>query len=86
MYDVEADPDQVNNLADDADHAAVKARLAKALDLWMKETGDSVPENISRDSFDRETGKALKLNGKPYSGVTPGEDRGATTINASGPK
>jgi arylsulfatase A-like enzyme len=81
---LKSDFNQLNNLAGDSKHATEKARLAKLMDQWMDETGDSVPDDISKDSFHRETGKALK--GLKYRGTSPGEDRGATKINKPGPR
>jgi N-sulfoglucosamine sulfohydrolase len=46
LYDTQADPWEVNNLASDSQHAAKLAELRAALDEWMRETGDlgHVPE------------------------------------------
>ncbi len=84
LYRMDSDPHQLENLAADPAYAGQKARLFKALDQWMDETGDSVPDNISRDSFDRETGKRLSV--KNYRGTPPGADRGATKVDAPGPR
>jgi arylsulfatase A-like enzyme len=40
LYDTEADPHQINNLADDPQHAEVKARLRKACFDWIRSSGD----------------------------------------------
>ncbi len=40
LYDLEADPQETNNLADDAKLAEVKIRLRTELDAWMKQQGD----------------------------------------------
>lgn len=40
LYDVEADPYEMNNLADDPNYQAVKVTLRKQLDQWMKRCGD----------------------------------------------
>lgn len=46
LYDTEADPWEVNNLADDPQHADALARLRAALDEWIDDVGDwgAVPE------------------------------------------
>jgi hypothetical protein len=46
LYDTEADPHEIENLADDPAHAETKARLAGALEAWRREVGDlgEVPE------------------------------------------
>jgi hypothetical protein len=81
---MDSDTHQLENLAADPAYAGQKARLFKVLGQWMDETGDSVPDSISRDSFDRETGKRLSV--KNYRGTPPGADRGATKVNAPGPR
>ncbi len=40
LYDLDKDPWQMNNLADDPKHATVKKNLRVALDRWMEQTGD----------------------------------------------
>jgi arylsulfatase A-like enzyme len=84
FYDLKADPHQLNNLAGNAKFAAQQKELSSMLAVWSDETHDSVPKDISRDSFHRETGKALKI--KNYRRTTPGEDRNASSINAPGPR
>ncbi len=41
LYYTAKDPYEMNNLADDARYAEIKARLAKELDRWMTSQGDS---------------------------------------------
>jgi arylsulfatase A-like enzyme len=41
LYDLEKDPDELHNLADDLASAAVRRGLEARLDKWMKDTGDS---------------------------------------------
>jgi arylsulfatase A-like enzyme len=84
LYDTRSDPHQLHNLAGNAKHAAMQKRLAKTLTQWMDETHDSVPADISHDSFDRKTGRRLK-DVKNYRRTTPGEDREADQSNAPGP-
>lgn len=40
LYDTRADPYEMENLAGDAEHAAVKRRLSGELDRWMRRQGD----------------------------------------------
>lgn len=51
LYDTEADPHEVNNLADDPKHRETLLRMRARVDQWRKETGDVglIPEPI----FDR---------------------------------
>ncbi len=58
LYDVVADPDELRNLIDDADHAAVAAELRGRLKTWTRETAD-VPTDRRPDKYDRETGAPL---------------------------
>jgi arylsulfatase A-like enzyme len=43
LYDLRADPAEVNNLVHDPKHAARRRELAERLDHWIKETGDPFP-------------------------------------------
>jgi arylsulfatase A-like enzyme len=86
LYRTADDPQQLRNLADDPAHAGVRQRLSAVLDRWRDETGDSAPGDISRDSFDRETGDRIASKESDYRGTTPGEDREAHRINAPGPR
>ena len=42
LYDVAADPYELNNLAENAEHDAKRAELAAALDDWMLRSATSV--------------------------------------------
>lgn len=86
LYRTEGDPNQVNNLVDWAEHEEVKKRLAALLDRWVDETGDDVPEKLSADTFDRESGQALKKRSKALLGTPAGEQRRAAFVNAPGPR
>lgn len=83
LYKIDTDPYQLSNLADDPAYADARERLSKLMQRWQEETGDSVPDDLSPDGFDRETGVRLG-NFKP--GTTPGEDRNASKINNPGPR
>jgi N-sulfoglucosamine sulfohydrolase len=84
LYDLKADPHQLNNLAGNPKFATQQNHLSSVLETWTDETHDSIPKEISHDSFDRETGKALKT--KDFRRTTPGEDRNASDSNAPGPR
>jgi N-sulfoglucosamine sulfohydrolase len=51
LYDVKADPHEINNLADDPRHQATLKQMRAALDKWQKETKDlgGVPEMELRE-------------------------------------
>ncbi len=40
LYDLEADPHELNNLAGDASHAAVQSELRGELESWIRDSGD----------------------------------------------
>ena len=40
LYDTEADPNELHNLADSPEHQETLTRMASVLDLWMQQTGD----------------------------------------------
>jgi arylsulfatase A-like enzyme len=89
LYRTQADPLQMKNLAADPDYASMKERLAKQLDAWIEATHDSAPADLSKDTFDRLTGKS-SLKGKERRnaarGTPAGADRDAAHINAPGPR
>ena len=57
LYDLQNDPFELKNLADDAKHAKVLERMRDRLAQWRKETGDAVPKVTTPDEFDRFSGK-----------------------------
>ncbi len=86
LYQTATDPEQLNNLVNSPEHAAVKELLTRVLAQWTKETYDDVPEQISQDSFHRETGQSLKLGKEAFRGTPPGSKSQADRINAPGPR
>jgi len=60
LYDVNADPYSLNNLANDPDHADTLAKLRAILDDWQQRTNDTPPETPRPDEFDRVTGERLE--------------------------
>ncbi|WP_417384232.1 sulfatase [Gimesia sp.] len=59
LYDVEADPHELHNLAGNPEYAEVQQELRTALDQWQEETHDRLPRTRRPDEFDRETGQQL---------------------------
>ena len=59
LYDVVADPQELNNLAADPRHAAALTELRGMLDEWRSETADFVWSPRPADGFNRATGKPL---------------------------
>lgn len=87
LYRTDADPDQLQNLANDPNYATVRARLSALLDEWTQATGDSAPADLSPDSFDRETGESLRAKGQPTQrGTPPGAENDSAHQNAPGPR
>jgi N-sulfoglucosamine sulfohydrolase len=89
LYFTAKDSEQLRNLATDPAHAETKTRLAALLDQWIDETGDAVPDKLTADIFDRETGDSLdrgKTNTKTDRGDFPGKPKNAARINAPGPR
>ena len=52
LYDLQTDPDEVNNLADDAKYANVLAELRSQLDIWRTKTHDPWQKGVT-DPFGR---------------------------------
>ena len=95
LYETAADPLQLKNLAADPQHRGTKIRLAKLLAEWSDATGDTVPAQLTGDSFDRETGVAIKAAGATKAakggkaaprGTPAGSERNASRLNAPGPR
>jgi arylsulfatase A-like enzyme len=58
LYDHQADPHEVNNLAGDAKHRQSLHRLSAMLDKWIEETGDKGRTPESRETIEREEPRA----------------------------
>ncbi len=86
LYQVSEDPHQLNNLIADQGFGETAAKLRALLHRWSEETADSVPENLSPDGFDRETGESLKNASFRDRSLAPGEDQNADRMNAPGPR
>jgi N-sulfoglucosamine sulfohydrolase len=65
LYDLQSDPDELHNLANDPESATVLKRLRTELAAWGHETDDIAPTALSPDEFDRETGEPLPNRVRP---------------------
>jgi len=65
LYDLKADPHELNNLADDPKYHDELVKLRKVLQEWEQATNDKVPEKRRPNEFDRETGERLRRFKRP---------------------
>jgi N-sulfoglucosamine sulfohydrolase len=65
LYDIDADPHELVNLAGDPKFTEVLAGMRRALSEWERETGDVRPGALTPDEFDRETGDPLPNRVRP---------------------
>ena len=61
LYDLKADPYEINNLASDPEYAAKLKEMRGHLDKWMEQTGDRGREPESKEMF--ESDMDVYLNG-----------------------
>ena len=54
LYDLDSDPHEWNNLADDPGHTVVRRRLMAALEDWQRQTRDPFLDPANVDAFVRE--------------------------------
>jgi N-sulfoglucosamine sulfohydrolase len=85
IYDLRTDPDQLCNVASIPSLRDTLQFYRHLLDLWIRDTGDDVPMNLTGDGFDRNSGELLPqvsgFNGVKR-GEMPGNSRGALSLNA----
>ncbi|NPA36575.1 MAG: sulfatase [Chlorobi bacterium] len=83
LFNCKEDPFQFHNLALNPEYKSIKDSLSHILALWQAETGDTCPDSLTADHFDRITGKRL-FEGFKW-GEMPGAALRADTITAPGP-
>ncbi|MEH6307798.1 sulfatase [Olivibacter sp. CPCC 100613] len=83
FYDNRKDPLQQSNLIADKNYVQQIDHLRSILKQWQKETGDDLPDNLTPDWYDRESGRPLPQKG--IRKVMPGKSRDAIKINVNGP-
>ena len=57
LYDLQRDPGEIHNLADDPAYRHVVQKMKEALEDWSKQTNDYLPSRRTPDEFDRITGE-----------------------------
>lgn len=91
LFQVNEDPHQLSNLADDPKHAKTLKQARALLTEWVKQTGDSIPANPTPNRHDPpriEDGKILppgKAKTRNPHAEMPGVSKNATRINHPGP-
>jgi N-sulfoglucosamine sulfohydrolase len=83
LYDCINDTSQVHNLAGTGRFRKQQKQLENILAQWRKQTGDSHPDDLTGDWYDRITNKAIAGKGKR--GTMPGADQNAHELNHPGP-
>ena len=83
LFNVKNDPMQFNNLADKPRYLQTLKKFRSLLSLWKAQTGDSVPQNPTKNRQPLHERRKLP---KDFSfGEFPGVIHNATTINHKGP-
>lgn len=59
LFDVESDPFQMNNLAEDPAYSKIKKQMRQELDRWIKTTNDTTFQHPTPDMYNRWSGKPL---------------------------
>ena len=70
LFDLRKDPLQLVNCASLPEHKETLDQMRQMLKNWQDQTGDTVPEELTPDWHDRETGEGLKMEKKR--GTMPG--------------
>lgn len=62
----------------------IRSKLNRILMEWMEQTGDNVPEQLTKDWYTRDTGEKINKNAGKR-GEMPGEGENAAQLNNKGP-
>lgn len=82
LYDCRKDPMQLVNVASLAEYQSKLEGMRTIMKQWREETADTTPKELTKDWFDRETGKALEV--EKTRGEMPGGKK-AVESRAQGP-
>lgn len=83
FYDLRNDSEQLINQMSNPKYKADINRMKTVLQRWQKETGDTEPNHLTKDWYDREDGKPLPE--KEKRSEMPGSASGADKNNNKGP-
>ena len=83
LYDLDRDPLQLVNVASDPQFTEQLEDLRVVLKQWMEETGDDIPENLTKDWYLRKPGY-IKTPSHGVRGEMPGAALNATLNNNKG--
>ncbi|WP_114750646.1 sulfatase family protein [Pleomorphovibrio marinus] len=82
LYLVTSDGEQLLNLGSHPGHMEALEQLREAMKIWIEDTKDTHPENLTPDWYDKETGKPLDT--EKVRGEMPGGEAAMQTT-AKGP-
>lgn len=83
LYDCSRDPLQLLNVASLPEYGETLISMRNILSEWMTETGDNIPENLTKDWYLKEAG-LIKTEYHNIRGEMPGQKLNATKNNAKG--
>lgn len=84
LYDLRKDPRQWLNVASMPEYQETLQQMRATLDRWSKQTGDTVPDQLTKDWYEPIPGY-IKTKDHGQRGEMPGAARNATTITHKGP-
>lgn len=73
FYDLSKDSLQIINVASHPRYQKHLTEFRILFQKWQQETGDTMPENLTKDWYDRETGEPLKNGNYNIRGTMPGK-------------
>ena len=83
LFDLNKDPEQFQNIADDPNYADALKEMRQIMERWRDETADTTPENLTYDWNARFTAEKLDIERKR--GEMPGAAKSADKVNTKGP-
>ena len=80
LFLVTKDPLQLNNIIGNKKYIKIQTELKNVLSKWMAETGDSAPENLTKDWYTRDSGEKVEAYFN-FRGEMPGEVKKADQLD-----